>query len=522
MKIKITESQYKKIFLSGKYENILLEQNILKVVNSFLDDMSSISKYTTSKNATSNFAKDFSDNTLSKIEKSFGVGDGTINTFQDFKNLISKRTTPIDEKQFMSLLGVKNVELKKILLDSFSKDEDIHRILSLYNKAKTSDRSDIISSLRDRLKKYLGTDEEVTNFIDNYSKFVTTKAEHVGKYLDSDLKTLLKSLEDGEKFSKFKGEAERIIDNINLYGYDLFKDKQQYKNFMDAKSKFKQLIKSQENLKKFEDFLEKNKIDVDTLSEKIRQKNPNLLDKILVTNDKIFARSKSIGRFFLVILLIVVATTLGISVYGAYKFLSGVSSGKSTMSDELPEISQEVIKLIYNKGITNIIKDGENLVLSENDLNTNSKLTLNPSFKVSSKNSPEEGLFLITISDFLINGNLYKNLVLLYNQSEKTMKFVESGRVKTSSEMQLEIKIKEDKDNNYKIESFNTFLKDNKYDFLVTNQNIKFNLKNNDIYEPITTDIIKNENGEEIIGKDTPINVSIKFEGGKWVTIKND
>lgn len=482
MKIKITESQYKKIFLSGRYENLILEQAPVKVLDTFLDDISVITKYS-GKTAAKNFATDFPDDVLRKIEREFNVPTSTIKNFDDFKSVLkSVSDNPINSYQFQSLLKINNPTIREKLLLSLSKDDGVHRILALYKKAETAGRNDVTQPMRERLKIYLGTEDEVSNFINKYKSGVTSKIEDLTYSLDDELFDMFKSIQNEEQFLKLKNEATSLLRNVDLTGSKLFKDTKQYGDFLKAKELFKMISGEKSEFAKFKQFIEKNKIDVDLLKSEIKRKDPNLFSKILSFSDSIYANTKSVGKLFIIILVISLATGLGIVGYKIYNYFKG--SGGSIIGGSDDKVTTEFKNKILDKELSSIIVDGKLINLSVGDKNLNRDGILNKELVISTTPMDSKGIeYQLTVSSISINGEIYQNTKIIYNTKDKTYTIKEKGNVST----QEDIKNLKDEGNTLKynaLEKTNYISKEFLTPEYITFEESKFNDKTT-IYEGV-------------------------------------
>lgn len=435
MKIKITESQYKKIFLSGRYENLILEQAPVKVLDTFLDDISVITKYS-GKTAAKKFATDFPDDVLRKIEKEFNVPTSTIKNFDSFKSVLrGVSDNPITPIQFQSLLRIKNSVIKEKLLIALSKDDDIQRILSLYKKAETSGRNDITQKMRERLKIYLGTDDEVGNFINKYKGTVVTKIEDLSYSLNREMSKMFNSIGSEENFLKLKNEATSLLRSIDSTGYKLFKDTKQWTDFQKAKEILEIISGNRDEFIKFKEFVGKNKIDLDLLKKEIKDKNPNIFSKILALSDSVKDKSKSIFYLFMGILFLSIASGLTYGVYKLYDLFTSSSSGLLGGSND--KIIENFKNNILTKKISQIMVNNEPVDLTDGDKDFNKENVIKEKLKVT--NTPineDETEYLLIVSQFSINGSIYNNAEITYNTEDNSYTLTDSGDVMTKEDIE--------------------------------------------------------------------------------------
>lgn len=443
MRVKITENQYKKIFLSGKYDKLILEQGV-KILDDILDAINRnkniSSKYTTTSTAADalatvrrNFDADFPNEVLTKIEDSFNYG-GLISDFDDFKIFLrSESLRSVDENQFKALMGIKNSLIKDSILNSFVKDDKIQRIIALYKKAESVNRTDITQQLKSKLLVYFNTESEVSEFLSKYKGSVIEKIENLTFNLDPQLKTFLSSIKDEQDFIKLKQDAENLLSNVKLEGLDLLKSPAEYDIFKQAKEKFKNLTSDEGEFKRFKDFIEQNKISVDELSKRLKQKNPSLFTKIFYTSKKIITNWKDGLSFLILIILTIALTYVGIVIY---KFKSESDSNKKKDS----EISQLIEKSIKEKTLT-ISFDSADKILNDSDFSNNISLINQGNFTIKSEvTEGDENLFKVKITPFyLFNTNLSEaTFNFNKNSPEKLVFLSSSGDNNLKTSMQIE------------------------------------------------------------------------------------
>jgi len=432
MRIKITENQYKRIFLSGKFDNILLEQGAVKVLDAFLGDIGTVTRYTGTR-AARNFATDFTDDVIKGIEREFGAIEGTINSFDNFKKVLQGHSGPITVNQFKSLLKIRNVVIKDALLSALSKDDNILRILSLFKKAEEKGRNDITQSLRERIKIYLDTEDEVSNFINKYKVSITSKIEDLSYSLDDELFKMFKSIQTEEEFLKLKNEATSLLRNIDSIGFKLYKDTKQYSDFLKAKELLKIITGEKEEFLKFQQFIEKNKIDIDMLKNEIKRKDPSSFSKLLAISDSIWAKSKSIAYLFISILVILLLTGLGIGGYALYNLFKGGDS--SSGGDENAKIIKKSIK---DNNLS--IKINDNITpLTSDDLKQNNSLIDDSgmSFSVLEKDETDKNKVTLKISPFYFNGIKVNDIKVKFDKEvPNALVFISSsGELKSNTQI---------------------------------------------------------------------------------------
>jgi hypothetical protein len=433
MKIIIKESQYKKIFLSGKYDNILEEQltNIIDDLIDGLDKVTLVNKYLTSGNAAVEFQTNFPRRIIDQLKNKHSLG--SIDNIDQFIKEIENIST-VDGDTFKLLYKIKEPIFKKSLEKAFVKNNEINRILNLYNKAESMGRNDIKIEIRKKLKEYLGdSDSDLDNFLSKH-KGSKTDIEVLDVTDDvlgmkSNVEEWVKSIKNEEQFLKEIKSIDNKLDELSS-GLKLYMGNK-YVDFKQIKNNFNDIMKSKGDFEKFSRFVEKYKSQLEKTKKTIELKNPGFFTKLLGLLSKGSKVSKEI--LYLIIILVLIS----VSVLFVYFKFSGSDSSK-----ELSEIEQEVVTLIGNKQITSIRDGDKKIVLTPIDLIRNSKLLDSNKFTITSKPSIRKGFHSVTLSYFSISGNLYKNVTFSFNEEDKTMDLVDQEKIISSEELEDELKSK--------------------------------------------------------------------------------
>lgn len=162
MKIIITEEQYKKIFLSGKYDNLITEQlgQLKSLMKTLKTDVLAL--------ADIDLGLSLSDS--NKLKDAFNLPPNIIlDNIQDLVNKLTSASDDLTPLQFKSLMKVTTI--KPFVLGILKDNPKIQNLLTLRATAENLNPTHpTITKIDNLLKKFLSTDQEVEAFVARNTK----------------------------------------------------------------------------------------------------------------------------------------------------------------------------------------------------------------------------------------------------------------------------------------------------------------------------------------------------------------
>lgn len=239
MKIIITEEQYKKIFLSGKYDNLITEQLTRLIAATERFGTKLIGLETTN---------------LAKLKRTFNLADNiTLRTISDLMTALEGTgVSKFRPAQFKALMSVS--DLKTPLLDILSSETQIKNLLTLRSTAQNlSPTHPKIVEIDNFLGKFLPK-EEVDEFVEQYYKDpITPSGMKTGdsRFKTSDVKNIFGELKTQSEVLEWMEKNKKDLTELTNGGnyVNVFNEEQRklWKNINDNLKEMLPIIKNMDD-----------------------------------------------------------------------------------------------------------------------------------------------------------------------------------------------------------------------------------------------------------------------------------
>jgi hypothetical protein len=433
MKIIITENQYNKIFLSGKYDNILEEQLTRLIDDLFdsldFDDMKKLYGSNTYDINYNNFNRDFPADVINKFKTKYSEFNFNTGTYEDFLKEL-KKINEIDEVGFNILYKFRSAPFKRALETALSKNNEINRIITLYHKAEDVNNIGIMIALKNKLKEFLGdSDVTIENFLKKFkgTGSIDTLTSNVDTLrMIEDIKKWSKSVKNEDEFNKLILQTKNKLDEIYSSGLKLYVDGK-YVDFKLLKKTYNDIIGSNGDFSKFKDFIEKNQTKLNEIKKGIDIRNPGFFTKLY---GSILKGAKHSKEATFTILLLVIIVIGGVSIYTVKSVMGGDSDAKLIKKLIKKNIDDKTLKINFN---------GVNESLTEEDIVNNSDLLTQNQIKITeiTKDEDNENLLTFNLSLFYFLNDELKNVKFTMDQETSgLLTFVSSDNLKTETQIQ--------------------------------------------------------------------------------------
>jgi hypothetical protein len=490
MRVKITENQYKKIFLSNIYIDILLENSGVKNI---LDELITIFSKVVNKEE-----KVIND----EIRSAFGLTK--TNKFSGFLvklKEMQKNGLTLNPGQIKSILTLPKGSLTNTLKNAVISDEKINTLLLGYSKAIDNNNLSKITKYKNELEKFI-PENQIDEFSEISKKNAPTKSTSnvKPKQKVSTTKTIPNVAPNvigiSEVINKLDNNFDQYtsyLDDIDEMGINSIKGdiltliNKKYPNGINPDTldelielKLKEYEKISKTKLSDNPFISSSREVVSEDGKKLQEKlklaqmelaNQEKIQNIQKTNLEIrkLRTEKWLNKTVFgtsIVFLALLDLLIGQLVSGDENTYRELFITIFTNVDEKNDIYDYFKNLIKNNGSISIDFDGETKTTSSNDINLNRALYGQDDFKISVESTSNDDFFYVTLTNLNIDNKEYKDLKVkidyeLFNEysdesdstPENQTKFIKYVQGESTSTKKLDLWFK----NKFGIDNYNEY-----------------------------------------------------------------